>query len=98
MKKHFIAAVYAEGAHGGIITLKDDGFYFTAHKIMTVPARYAKVMFPYEEIENFSFNPIAHMGGVYPAVTIVLKNGKQHDFLISNPKRFFKYMHIMCCL
>ena len=92
MKKRFIAAVCAEGIHGGIIILDDDAFYFTAHKIMTVPQRYAKVMFPYDEIEGVFSVIVPSMGRVYRANEIVLKNGKKHDFIVMNQKRFLKYM------
>lgn len=96
MKKHFIAAVYAEGVHGEIITLKDDALYFTAHKRMTVPERYAKVMFSYDEIEVVFLQIVTWMGAVYRATDIVLKNGKTHTFIISGQKRFMKYMDMMC--
>ena len=95
MKKHFIAAVCAEGIHGGIITLKDDAFYFTAHKIMTVPERYTKVMIPYDEIETIFSTIVASMGVVYLVNEIVLKNGKKHDFMVLNQKRFLKCMDMM---
>ncbi len=82
MKKLFMASLCKNGVLGGGLLASDDSLTFMTGKV-TVPAEYRSLKMPYADIIAVERGFLT----VFPTLTLTLKNGKSHKFVVFAPKR-----------
>ncbi|MBR4446202.1 MAG: hypothetical protein IKS37_09960 [Solobacterium sp.] len=91
MKQYFSASLCEEGILGGAIIADDIGITYRTNKI-TIPDRLKKIEMHYEDIAVMVQKYVL----CFPAVTITLRNGEMHTFIVFRRRTFCELLHRMC--
>lgn len=83
MKEAFYGSLCYEGLRGGAIQVNDQAVIYK-NQTLTLPDEYKNIEMPFQDIEKVEKG----RAGLFPAVTIYLKNGKKYKLVVFNRKKF----------
>jgi len=90
MKKYFIASLCRNGIIGGGILADDEAITYKTNKL-TVPVELRNIKMKYRDIKNTEPGWLF----VFPTVSVEMKNGAVHKFVIFGRKRFMDFINEM---
>lgn len=88
MKKYFIASLCKNGIIGGTIIADDEAITYKTNKL-TVPVEVRKLKMRYCDIKGTEAGWLF----VFPTVSVEMKNGAVHKFVIFRRKRFIDFIN-----
>lgn len=88
MKKYFIASLCKNGIIGGAIIADDEAITYKTNKL-TVPVEIRNLKMPYQDIKGAEAGWLF----VFPTVSVEMKNGVVHKFVIFGRKRFIDLLN-----
>ena len=88
MKEVFAASLCWYGAQGGGLYADDSGIVFRTQKL-SMPDDLKKIAIAYSDIKLAA----RCRSFVFPAVNILLENGKEYKFIVFGRKRLIKILH-----
>lgn len=83
MKNAFMASFFHEGVLGGAIYLQSDKILYRTNKSQ-LEQKYRNLEMPYAKIESVKTG----WALCFPTVTLLMKGGTSHKFIIFNRKKF----------
>ena len=90
MKKYFIASLCRNGIIGGGILADDEAITYKTNKLI-VPVELRNIKMKYRDIKNTEPGWLF----VFPTVSVEMKNGAVHKFVIFGRKRFMDFINEM---
>ena len=90
MNKYFIASLCKNGIIGGAILADDEAITYKTNKL-TVPVELRNIKMKYRDIKNTEPGWLF----VFPTVSVEMKNGAVHKFVIFGRKRFMDFINEM---
>jgi len=90
MNKYFIASLCKNGILGGAIVADDEAITYKTNKL-TVPVELRNIKMKYRDIKNTEPGWLF----VFPTVSVEMKNGAVHKFVIFGRKRFMDFINEM---
>ena len=88
MKKIFIASLCRNGIIGGAIIADDEAITYKTNKL-TVPVEVRNLKMRYQDIKNTESGWLF----VFPTVSVGMKSGAVHKFVIFGRKRFIDFIN-----
>ena len=88
MKKYFIASLCKNGIIGGAIIADEESITYKTNKL-TVPVEVRKLKMRYCDIKGTEAGWLF----VFPTVSVEMKNGAVHKFVIFRRKRFIDFIN-----
>lgn len=88
MKKYFIASLCKNGILGGAILADDEAITFKTNKL-TVPVELRNLKMRYQDIKGTEAGWLF----VFPTVSVEMKNGAVHKFVIFDRKGFINLVN-----
>lgn len=88
MKKYFIASLCKKGILGGAIIADDEAITFKTNKL-TVPMELRNLKMRYQDIKETEAGWLF----VFPTVSVEMKNGAVHKFVIFDRKGFINFVN-----
>ena len=90
MNKYFIASLCKNGIIGGAILADDEAITYKTNKL-TVPVEVRNLKMRYCDIKNTEAGWLL----VFPTVSVEMKNGAVHKFVIFGRMRFMDFINEM---
>ena len=90
MNKYFIASLCKNGILGGAIVADDEAITYKTNKL-TVPVELRNIKMRYRDIKNTEAGWLF----VFPTVSVEMKNGTVHKFVIFGRKGFIDFINQM---
>ena len=90
MNKYFIASLCKNGILGGVIVADDEAITYKTNKL-TVPVELRNIKMRYRDIKNTEAGWLF----VFPTVSVEMKNGAVHKFVIFGRKGFIDFINQM---
>jgi len=90
MNKYFIASLCKNGILGGAILADDEAITYKTNKL-TVPVELRNIKMRYRDIKNTEAGWLF----VFPTVSVEMKNGAVHKFVIFGRKGFIDFINQM---
>ena len=90
MNKYFIASLCKNGILGGAIVADDEAITYKTNKL-TVPVELRNIKMRYRDIKNTEAGWLF----VFPTVSVEMKNGAVHKFVIFGRKGFIDFINQM---
>lgn len=81
---NFYSSVICQGVHGGALKVDNKGLTFRAQKI-TLPEIYRNIVIDFSEISSIICKRKMIL---FPVVSVCLKEGVEHRFIVFNLRRF----------
>ena len=90
MNKYFIASLCKNGILGGAIVADDEAITYKTNKL-TVPVELRNIKMRYRDIKNTEAGWLF----VFPTVSVEMKDGAVHKFVIFGRKGFIDFINQM---
>ena len=90
MNKYFIASLCKNGILGGAILADDEAITYKTNKL-AVPVELRNIKMRYRDIKNTEAGWLF----VFPTVSVEMKNGAVHKFVIFGRKGFIDFINQM---
>ena len=90
MNRYFIASLCKNGILGGAIVADDEAITYKTNKL-TVPVEFRNIKMRYRDIKNTEAGWLF----VFPTVSVEMKNGAVHKFVIFGRKGFIDFINQM---
>ena len=90
MNKYFIASLCKNGILGGAIVADDEAITYKTNKL-TVPVELRNIKMRYRDIKNTEAGWLF----VFPTVSVEMKNGAVHKYVIFGRKGFIDFINQM---
>lgn len=90
MNRYFIASLCKNGILGGAIVADDEAITYKTNKL-TVPVELRNIKMRYRDIKNTEAGWLF----VFPTVSVEMKNGAVHKFVIFGRKGFIDFINQM---
>lgn len=91
MQKVFYGSICHYGIQGGAIFLNDEGVLFRCQKL-SIEEKYKHLLLPYKDISKIQKSQVL---GIFPCVTIDMKQKEQYKFVIFQRNLFLKEINKM---
>lgn len=92
MKKYFIASICRNGIIGGAIVADEEAITYKVSKgKLTVPIELRNIKMRYRDIKDLEAGWLF----VFPTVSVGMRNGDVHKFVIFGRKRFIDFVNSM---
>lgn len=90
MNRYFIASLCKNGILGGAILADDEAITYKTNKL-TVPVELRNIKMRYRDIKNTEAGWLF----IFPTVSVEMKNGAVHKFVIFGRKGFIDFINQM---